>query len=188
MIETIEQILDFWENEVGPQGWYMPDEELDKKIAKRFMSTWQLAAMGEMRNWQLTAKGCLALIILCDQFPRNMFRGDRRSFATDRMSLCVAKKAIRLEYDKQVDGNMRQFFYMPLMHSESPMDQDYSVRMFLTRMPSSDNLLHARAHRQVIRDFGRFPFRNVVMKRESTSKELNYLGAGGYGATVDQFR
>ena len=101
------------------------------------------------------------------------------------MALCVAKKAIERNFDKQIDGDMRQFFYLPFMHSESLMDQDAAVRAFCTRMPGAGNLLHARAHRQVIRDFGRFPYRNDALGRETTSKETAYLDAGGYRFTVE---
>lgn len=101
------------------------------------------------------------------------------------MALCVAKKAIERDFDLQVDGDMRQFFYMPLMHSESPTDQEAAVRAFCTRMPGSANLTHARAHRKVIRDFGRFPNRNEALGRPSTVKEVAYLDAGGYRFTVE---
>ncbi|MEE9454017.1 MAG: DUF924 family protein [Paracoccaceae bacterium] len=184
MGESAEQVVEFWA-QVGPKGWYVESRELDEEIIRKFKGLWQDALAGKLKEWQLSPKGALALIILLDQFPRNMFRGHGDSFASDRMALCVAQKAIHQNFDQEIDGNMRQFFYLPLMHSESIMDQDASVRAFLTRMPGTSNLLHARAHRQVIRDFGRFPYRNAVLERKDTEEEIAYLAAGGYRFTVE---
>ena len=184
MNKLAEEILDFW-TDVGMEGWYAMSAEFDDKIRSRYKDAWKDALAGKYSDWKLEAKSSLALIILLDQFPRNMFRGDGASFASDRMALCVAKKAIERNFDKQIDGDMRQFFYLPFMHSESLMDQDAAVRAFCTRMPGTGNLLHARAHRQVIRDFGRFPYRNDALGRDSTGKEAAYLDAGGYRFTVE---
>ena len=120
------------------------------------------ARAGRLCNWASCPKGCLAYLIVTDQFPRNMFRDDPRAFATDEMARKVAARACHLRFDGQIEEPARQFFYLPLMHSESQMDQDRAVRMFLLRMPNTgaQNLLHARAHRAVIREFGRFPYRN----------------------------
>jgi uncharacterized protein (DUF924 family) len=178
------EILDFWTG-VGMKGWYTSTLEFDTEITDRFKEAWDEGMSNKLTHWQLEAKSALALIILLDQFPRNMFRGEGTSFSSDNKALCVAKKAINQDLDKQIDGEMRQFFYMPFMHSESMMDQDCAVRAFCTRMPGTSNLLHARAHRQVIRDFGRFPFRNVALGRESTEKEVAYLAAGAYSHTVE---
>ena len=178
------EILDFW-TEVGIAGWYSDSAEFDDKIRSNYKDAWSYAMAGKYSHWKLKAESSLALIILLDQFSRNMFRGDGSSFASDRMALCVAKKAIERGFDLQIEGSMRQFFYLPLMHSESPTDQDAAVRAFCTRMPGTGNLLHARAHRQVIRDFGRFPYRNDALGRQSTNKEMAYLDAGGYRFTVE---
>lgn len=177
-------ILDFW-TEVGMAGWYSESADFDDKVRSKYKEAWTDAMAGKFSHWKLEAGSSLALIILLDQFPRNMFRGDGASYASDRMALCVAKKAIERDFDLQVDGDMRQFFYMPLMHSESPTDQEAAVRAFCTRMPGSANLNHARAHRKVIRDFGRFPNRNEALGRQSTVKEAAYLDAGGYRFTVE---
>ena len=184
MDKLAEEILDFWTN-AGMEAWYKVSDEFDDGIKARFKQAWTDALAGKHSDWQLDAKSALALIILLDQFPRNMFRGDGNSFASDRMALCVAKKAIEHNFDLEIDGVMRQFFYLPFMHSESLMDQDAAVRAFCTRMPGTNNLLHARAHRKVIRDFGRFPYRNDALGRESTDKEIAYLDAGGYAHTVN---
>ncbi len=115
-----------------------------------------------------------------------MFRGSGRAFASDKVALAAAKQAISRDWDLRIDPPARQFFYLPLMHSEVLSDQDRCVRLMLDRMPErgGSNLLHARAHRQVIRDFGRFPYRNDALARHSTPKEQAYVAAGGYGATV----
>ena len=184
MDRRVDEILEFWES-IGPKGWYEVSEELDNTIRTKFLDLWQLAKTGQFDEWRLSGRSALALLILLDQFPRNMFRGDGKSFATDRLALCVAKKAIQLNLDQQIDGSMRQFFYLPLMHSESSVDQDSAVRAFVTRMPNEENLKHARAHRQVIRDFGRFPYRNEALGRTSTEPEKTYLDAGGYRHTLE---
>lgn len=184
MGNLVEQIVDFWD-EIGPEGWYAVSPELDQKIVTRFKDAWQDALAGKYKDWQLTAKGSLALLILLDQFPRNMFRGHADSFASDRMALCIAQKSMHQNFDQQIEGGMRQFFYLPLMHSESMMDQDASVRAFVTRMPDSGNLLHAQAHREVIREFGRFPYRNDALGRVTTEKEDAYIAAGGYKHTLE---
>lgn len=184
MDKLAEEILDFW-TDVGMKGWYTESAEFDDKIRNRYKDSWSDALAGKYSDWKLGAKSSLALIILMDQFPRNMFRGDASSFSSDRMALCVAKKAIQQNFDQKIDGEMRQFFYLPFMHSESMTDQDAAVRAFCTRMPKPNNLLHARAHRQIIRDYGRFPYRNDAMGRESTGKEIAYLEAGGYRFTVE---
>ena len=178
------EILEFWES-IGPKGWYEVSEELDETIREKFLSLWQEAKAGKYKNWTLDAHQALALIILLDQFPRNMFRGSGQSFATDEAALCVAKRAIDRDLDKQIEGPMKQFFYLPMMHSESVVDQDAAVRAFVTRMPGTDNLRHAKAHREVIREFGRFPYRNDALGRKSTGDEVNYLKAGGYRHTLE---
>lgn len=177
------EILDFWEG-IGPKGWYEVNPDVDSEITTRFHDVWKGVRDGKHKDWQLDAQSALALIILLDQFPRNMFRGHADAFSSDRKALCIAQKAIRKNYDQQIDALLRQFFYLPLMHSESIMDQDAAVRAFATRMPGDANLLHAQAHREVIREFGRFPYRNAVLGRKMTSKEDEYLAAGGYGHTV----
>lgn len=177
-------VLDYWMETVGPDGWYKIDEAVDKEIAARFGETWAAARAGELDEWLLRPEDALAFMIVLDQFPRNMFRGDDRAFATDRKALCAAKKAISLGHDLKAPEPQRQFFYLPLMHSESLMDQERCVRLILTRMPQTGeaNLIHARAHRDVIRRFGRFPYRNDALGRPSTIAERGYLDAGGYAA------
>jgi uncharacterized protein (DUF924 family) len=185
-----DDVLGFWLDEVGPKGWYNPTEALDQTIRDRFEDAWHSACEGTHGLWLTYPTGALAYIILTDQFPRNMFRGDGRAFATDRIGLAVAKAAIHRKWDMRIDEPARQFFYLPLMHSENLCDQDRCVRLICERMPETgaDNLLHARAHREVIRKFGRFPYRNEALERMSTAPELEYIAQGGYGATLREFQ
>ena len=150
------------------------------------MGAWEEACEGKFSLWMTYPSGTLAYIILTDQFSRNMFRGTGKAFASDRPALAAAKSAIEKGWDLRIDEPARQFFYMPLMHSESLCDQDRCVRLMCERMPAGreNNLLHAQAHREVIRQFGRFPYRNDALGRESTTPERAYLAAGGYGNTV----
>jgi uncharacterized protein (DUF924 family) len=185
-MSTIDDVIHFWTQEVGPARWYASDPELDAQIRDRYLALWEKARAGRLGNWAFCARGALAFLIVADQFPRNMFRDDPRAFATDDLARLVAARACHLGFDRQIPEPQRQFFYLPLMHSESQMDQDRSVRMFLLRMPETgpENLLHARAHRAVIRQFGRFPYRNAALGRASTRAESEYLAQGGYAVTV----
>ncbi|MFV0475232.1 MAG: DUF924 family protein [Pikeienuella sp.] len=181
---TAEAVTKFWVEEVCPEGWYAVNEAVDRKICDEFEATWRAATAGDLDDWLLRPESALALTIVLDQFPRNMFRGCHRAFSSDAKALAVAKKAIGEGHDLKTAEPERQFFYLPLMHSECLTDQDRCVRLILTRMPKTgeNNLPHARAHRDVIRQFGRFPYRNDALGRSSTASERNYLDAGGYAA------
>jgi uncharacterized protein (DUF924 family) len=180
-----DDILKFWLDEVGEDKWYAVDGTLDQSIRDRFLEAWQAANEGKFSLWLTYPSGALAYIILTDQFSRNMFRGEGRAFASDRAALAAAKSSIHKGWDMKIDTPARQFFYLPMMHSENLIDQDRCVRLMCDRMPKSDNnLLHARAHRQVIRDFGRFPYRNEALNRTATALERSYVENGGYGSTV----
>ncbi|RMF38231.1 MAG: DUF924 domain-containing protein [Alphaproteobacteria bacterium] len=183
-----ESILDFWLNRVGPEGWYKSSPELDAEIRNTYMQTWREAAAGKLDGWLTQPRNALALIILLDQFPRNMFRDRAEAFSSDAHARYCAKRAIGMGHDLRIDPPERQFFYMPLMHSECHTDQDRCVRLFQMRMPGSsqDNLLHARAHREIIRRFGRFPTRNAALGRENSPAERAYLEQGGYRGIVEE--
>lgn len=189
-MSTVEEVIAFWLDEVGPDGWYAVDDALDAKIRTRYLALWEKARDGRLGNWASCPKGALAFLIVTDQFPRNMFRGDGRAFQTDALARTVAARACHLRFDGQIDEPARQFFYMPLMHSESQMDQDRAVRMMLLRMPKTgaSNLLHARAHRAVIREFGRFPYRNDALGRDTTPEERAFLAQGGYALAMRQLQ
>lgn len=186
-MHSAQGLLNFWIEEVGPKGWYIGGKDLDQTITERYYDLWREAQKDGHLGWTSTPTGMLALLILLDQFPRNMFRNDPRAFSTDRLALQIAQKAIDLGWDKRHSEPQRQFFYLPLMHSECLGDQERCIRLMLARMPQSgaDNLLHARAHREVIRRFGRFPHRNDDLGRPTTPDEAAFLDAGGYRSIVE---
>jgi len=187
-VKTAEQVLVFWLEQSTPDQWYKSDPAFDAKIRERFSTTLQAASDGTLGSWLTYASGALAYIILTDQFPRNMFRDSGQAFATDNLARAAAKRAIDRKWDMTIDGPARQFFYLPLMHSEVLADQDRAVRLFHTRMPQNGagNHNHARAHRAVIREFGRFPYRNNALGRETTALEQEFLDAGGYAAAIQK--
>lgn len=175
-------VLRFWLGTVGPGGWYATDPEVDRACAERFGGLLADGAAGRLRPWQATPTGALALCILLDQFARNIHRGTAAAFATDARGLATAKAALARGDDLRVEEPERQFFYLPLMHSERLPDQCRSVRLCLLRMPrtGADNLDHAIRHREVIRRFGRFPSRNAALGRADTAAERAYRASGGY--------
>lgn len=180
---TPQDVLSFWLDEVGPEGWYAGGDALDADIREKFLPTWERAKEGSLGLWLTCASETLAYIILLDQLSRNMHRGSPDSFKLDAAALAAAKLAISRDWDLRIDEPARQFFYMPLMHSENQCDQDRAVRLFMTRMPEAGhhNIDHARAHREIIRRFGRFPYRNEVLGRTSSEAEEKFLSGGGYG-------
>ncbi len=187
MINTeAERVLTFWLEEVGPEGWYGGGGELDARCRAEFAGAWELARGGALDGWRCGPRNCLALLILLDQLPRNMFREDPRAFATDAMAREVTKGAIGRGYDLATDEPQRQFYYMPLEHSEMVPDQERAVRLFEMRFSDRELLRHARAHRLVIRRFGRFPYRNAALDRVSTPEEQAFLAAGGYRAALEE--
>ena len=179
-----EDILSFWLDEIGPKGWYEGTDDLDALVVERFGDAWREATRGAYSLWLTYPSGTLAYIILLDQFPRNMFRGSGKAFSTDKVALAAAKCAIDKNWDMKIDEPARQFFYLPLMHSENLCDQDRCVRLMNERLSGTDNLLHAKAHREEIRLFGRFPARNTALDRRSTGPEIAYVENGGYGKTL----
>ena len=188
MSATARDVLRFWLEDCAPEQWYAADDAVDEAIRARFGEAWEAARTGAMRGWRGSAEGSLALAILTDQFPRNMFRGQARAFATDALARDVAGRAVARGWDRAVDMPGRQFLYLPFEHSESLSDQSRSVRLIATRTGSDELLLHARAHRAVIRAFGRFPFRNDALGRRSSAAEVAWLKAGAYGAEVRRLR
>ena len=181
-----EDVLAYWLDEVGPEGWYKGGDALDAEIKDKFLTTWKAAESGALSLWLTYPSGALAYCIVTDQFSRNMFRGTAKAFSTDQAAVAVAKSAIAKGWDLRIDEPARVFFYMPLCHSECLADQERCVRLMHTRMlkDGAGYLLHAKAHREVIRRFGRFPFRNEALHRATQPGEVEFLTAGGYGATV----
>lgn len=175
-----DEINRYWLDEVGPDGWYQQSDAVDQTIRNRFMSVWERAEQ-LADGWCETAEGALAALILTDQFPRNMFRDDARSFATDALARRIADRAIARGFDLATPEPQRQFFYMPFEHSEHLPDQERCIQLFAERMPD-ESLLHARLHRDTIATFGRFPWRNDALGRDHTQDEERVMKAGGYAA------
>ena len=184
---TAADVTRFWLEEVGPAGWYAKDDALDAQIRERFQALWEAAEDGEMYDWCDDAGGLLGFLILTDQLPRNMFREDPRAFATDTLARTAAKRAIHRRWDLQIPEPERQFFYLPLMHAENLTDQDRCIRLMTERMPKTGaaNIRHAKAHREIIRRFGRFPYRNAALGRMTLPREQAFLDKEGYGAVLN---
>ena len=176
MNKTINEVLEFWYDEQNSKKWFNSTSEFDAEIKQRFESIWKSAANNKLNSWENTADGCLALCILLDQFPLNMFRGENKSFQTEHQSIEVAKVAIEKDFDEEIDKQRVSFLYMPLMHSEDLQDQDLCVECFEKR-GLEDNLHFAKHHRGLIVEFGRFPHRNEALGRESTPEEIDYLNS-----------
>ncbi len=185
---TAEQVTHFWLHEVEPNAWFTTDAELDKVIATRFGDARDSAFAGGLDHWQDTAQGTLGLLILLDQFSRNLFRGDPRSFESDPNARKIARAAIAKDFDTLVEDRAHDFFYLPFMHAEELDDQDFGIAVQRRRGVTEDMLLHALAHRRIIEQFGRFPFRNAAMGRDSTPAEIAYVAAGGYGVTLRELQ
>ena len=185
---TPEKVLSFWLDETDPKQWYNSPKSLDNAILQEFYPTWVSIMDGKFGMWLTYPSGLLAYILVLDQFSRNMFRGTSKAFSSDLIALAAAKQAIKHKFDLAIDEPGRQFFYLPLMHSESLQDQERCIRLMHERMPleGMNNLLHARAHREVIRKFGRFPTRNEALSRKNTAHEADYMKNGGYGMTYTQ--
>ncbi|MCB1801542.1 MAG: DUF924 domain-containing protein [Gammaproteobacteria bacterium] len=171
-----DDILTFWFADDMRRAWFRSTPELDALIRDRFEATWLAAAEGALEHWQATPYGALALAIVLDQLPLNMFRGQARAFATEAAAIAVSKQAIAAGFDAQLAGDRVAFLYMPLMHSESLRDQDLSVKLF-EAAGLKDNLRFARHHRELIRRFGHFPHRNEILGRTSTVIERLYLAS-----------
>ena len=173
---SIKEVLDFWYAEDTSNKWFNSTPEFDAEIKQRFESLWQLAADGGLKEWEQSAEGCLALCIVLDQFPLNMFRGERKSFQTEQQSVLVAKASVNKSFDEEIETQKVSFLYMPLMHSEDLQDQDLCVTCFAKR-DLEGNLSFAKHHRGIIQEFGRFPHRNKILGRESTAQEIEYLNS-----------
>lgn len=179
------ELLEFWLNDVGPDGWYAGGDEIDGLCRERFADLWQAARDGGLEHWVDGTVGTLAYLVLTDQIPRNIHRGTALAFATDAQALAAARKAVAEGWDMNAPEPERQFFYMPFEHSEDPDDQVLAVQYLTERLASDPEMaLHARAHQEVIRRYGRFPTRNEALGRVSTPEEQAYLDAGGYAALV----
>ncbi len=182
----IEEILTFWFGEVRDEPsyfeeyaprWFVQNADFDREIVQRFQADYELAAQGQLTHWTETARGGVALILVLDQFPRNMFRNDPRAFATDPLARQIAEQMIDAGLDRQLRLVERYFVYVPFMHSEDRAHQQRSVMLFqqLAEVRAYFDTSYAVRHQEVIDRFGRFPHRNTVLGRASTPAELEFL-------------
>ena len=174
----ISDVLAFWRS-AGDERWYKRDEAFDASVRERFLALWHKAVAGELSSWETTDDGALALVILLDQFPRNMFRGDPKAFSSDAQALEVAHRALARGADKRIEAPLLQFLYLPFMHSEDLADQSRCVDLFRTTA-DTENLRYAEEHADIIRRFGRFPHRNRLLGRTTAPEEQAFLDGGGF--------
>ena len=178
-VRSAADVLAFW-RAAGPEKWFNKSDDFDSAIRDDFLATYEAAAAGRLSDWQDTPEGALALVIVLDQFPRNMFRGDARSWATDPMALEVANQALAAGFDGKVARDLRPFFYLPLMHSEDLTDQQRCVELYRKLGDDENGLKYAEIHAEIIQRFGRFPHRNPVLGRTTTAEEQMFLDDGGF--------
>lgn len=178
MAETVtaELIIEYWYSDKAKSKWFNSTIEFDKELKSKYESIWKDALRGELISWSKSAEGCLALVIILDQFPLNMFRGKVKSFSSEAMAIRITKKAIEHGFNKNIDKEKVAFLYMPLMHSENIEDQNLAVKLF-EEAGLIENLRFAKHHRDIIEKYGRFPHRNKILKRNSSQDEINYLNS-----------
>lgn len=171
-------IVQFW-RDAGPRRWFAKDDAFDAAVRADYEAVHRAAARGEYADWAETPDGALALVLLLDQFPRNLYRGQAEAFASDPLARRVAAAAVAAGHDRRVDPELRVFFYLPFEHAEDAADQARSVEL-IGALGLTDYTRFAAMHRDLIQRFGRFPHRNAVLGRESTPEELAYLAGGGF--------
>jgi uncharacterized protein (DUF924 family) len=180
-----QEVLDFWFGREGEEGygefreaWFNRDPEFDREIRDRFEPVYEEAAAGRLDHWKSEASSCLALIVVLDQFPRNMYRGDARMYAADEKAREAARHAVEHAYDRELSPYGRLFMYLPFEHSEELDDQRLSVELFrglATEMGSENLLGYAVRHLEIVERFGRFPHRNEILGRRTTPEETKFL-------------
>jgi uncharacterized protein (DUF924 family) len=175
-------VIGFW-RQAGPAKWFKKVTAFDEAIRLKFEPVHHRAARGEYDAWADSPDGALALLILLDQFPRNLYRGSAHAFATDPLARSVARRAVESGWDRVIPPELRIFFYMPFMHSEDPADQDLAVALFEAHDAETgdlSDLKYAAEHREIIRKFGRFPHRNSMLGRPMSAEERVFLDGGGF--------
>lgn len=177
-LPTPADIIAFWKD-AGPKKWWSRDDALDAEIREHFFDRHAHAAFGALDHWQETPEGALALVLLLDQFSRNLFRDTAHGWAFDAKGLAIAKRAIANGLDAEMDAELRNFMYLPFMHSEELEDQRACLR-HMERTGKDDNIKAAREHLDIIERFGRFPHRNGRLGRETTHEEQAFLDGGGF--------
>lgn len=175
MIEQkLNEVLKFWFKELGPTKWFEKNESIDLEIKKRFLPILDVAKKVELYSWRHTPEGRLAEIIVLDQFSRNIYRNDKRSFEVDNLALSLAQEAIYQKADQELSPDKKAFLYMPFMHSESLAIQGLSLNLYKQK-GLENNFEFAKRHFEIIERFGRFPHRNSILGRLSTKEELDFL-------------
>ena len=170
-------VTGFW-REAGAERWFAKDAAFDDRFRELFLPSHEAAARGDLADWEATPEGTLALLLLLDQFPRNAFRGTPRMYATDAMARQKARTAIGVGQDREIEPELRLFFYLPFVHSELLADQHLSVE--LNRQLGQPHLSHAERHRDIVLRFGRFPHRNAILGRAVSPEEQQFLDQGGF--------
>jgi len=173
---TPKEIIDFWFSDRVKKQWFSSTPAFDKELIEKYEAVWEKASSGELDDWCDYPDGCLALVIILDQFPLNMFRGQAKSFKTERRAVEIARNAVNQELDLKIGKDKLAFLYMPYMHSEDLADQDISVKLYRENNLNA-NITFAEHHREIIRKFGRFPHRNRILGRESSEEEIRYLAS-----------
>jgi len=171
-------IVAFW-RQAGPAQWYAKDDAFDAELRRRFIGVWEAARDGRLASWEASDEGTLALLLVLDQFSRNMFRNDARAFSADEVARAVAERAIAKGVDRRIEPALRAFMYLPFEHSEAMTDQERSVALFRA-MGDAESLKWADLHLDIIKRFGRFPHRNAVLGRATTADEAAFLADGGF--------
>jgi uncharacterized protein (DUF924 family) len=172
------EVLRFWFDE-HPKDWFVKNPAFDADILSRFLNLHESAAAGQLAHWADERRSCLALVIVLDQFPRNMFRGEARAFATDSLARAAARVILERGWDKQMTQPEQLFAYLPFEHSESLADQNLACE--LMKDFGEEQLRYAVRHREIIERFGRFPHRNGLLGRENTAAEIEFLQQPGSG-------
>jgi uncharacterized protein (DUF924 family) len=183
------EVLDFWFGQEGDpeygrfrDEWFRKDPAFDARVTRQFFDLYEEAEAGDLDGWRDDAESCLALVLVLDQFPRNMFRGDGRTHAADSKALAASRHAVEHALDRELPAFQRMFLYMPFMHSEDLEDQRRSVELFerlAGEAGAPDVVSYAVAHRDIVERFGRFPHRNEILGRETTPEEAAFLTTEG---------
>jgi len=176
---TSEDIINFWFYEVGRERWFIDDPALDQSMREKFEATYEKAIAGELEAWSDTPEGTLALLLLFDEFPRRMYRGTPKAFATDDEALETARNGIIKHFDDRIAKEFKMLFYLPFMNSESLGDQRLALYYIRERAKEQEWLSVAEQHYEIVQRFGRFPQRNPVLGREPTPEELEFLNTKG---------
>ncbi len=174
MIRGPEEVIRFWFEEIAPKQWWAREAAFDGALAARFGETHAAAIRCELYAWRAQPAGRLAEVIVLDQFSRNIYRDDPRSFAYDQLALCLAQEAVRTGADQAVGKEQRVFLYMPFMHSESALIHECAIELF-GALGSESNLQSERRHKEIVDRFGRYPHRNRILGRPSTPEEIDFL-------------